>query len=150
MTFDAPAAKALFQALESHAMTLGLFSRVNLHEPENAPGARLSCSITLGAVTPTPAASGLASVSLTVTFNVRIYSPMITKPLDNLDPDLLGATATLLGEYAGNFTLGGLVRDVDPLALRATPAYLDQDGKEFRTMTITLPVVVNDAWNEVA
>ena len=89
-------------------------------------------------------------MSGTVTFLVRIYSPMTVRPLDGVDPELLGATATLLAEYAGNFSLGGTVRDVDPLALRADPAYLDQDGKEFRTMVITLPVVVNDMWREVA
>ena len=150
MAFDAAAATALFQALESHAMSLGLFARVNLHEPANAPGSKLSCSITLGPVAPYPAGSGLATVTFRFTFNVRLYSAMTQRPLDAIDPDLLAATVTLLGEYAGNFSLGGTVRDIDVLSLAANPVYLGQDGKEFRVMQITLPVIVNDVLTEVA
>jgi len=152
MSFDAAAATALFAALESHAMSLGIFDRVSLHEPANAPGKGLSCSIVMdpAGIVPTPAASGLAAVSGTVTFLVRIYSSFLQKPLDSIDPALLGAAATLLGEYAGNFTLAGTVRDIDVLAMRAAPAYLSQDGHEYRVMQITLPVVVNDMWGEVA
>src|SRR5262245_23089795 len=150
MAFDTAAAKALFQALESHAMSLGLFQRVNLHEPTNAPGSRLSCSITQGPVIPYPQGSGLATVSMRITFNVRLYSPMLARPLDGVDPELLGATMILLNEYAGSFSLGATVRDIDVLSLAANPAYLDQDGKEFRTMIITLPVIVNDVLTEVA
>src|SRR5215475_12034693 len=98
-------------------MSLGIFQRVNLHEPANAPGAKVSCSITLASIRPTPAASGLAAVSGTVTFWVRLYSSMLARPLDGIDPELLAAVAALLAEYAGNFTLASTVRDVDPLGL---------------------------------
>lgn len=146
MAFDADAASALFSALESHAMSLGVFKRVNTHEPENAPGTGLSCSITLGPVAATPGASGLNAVSGTITFQVMIFNPMQQKPLDGIDPAILAAVSVLLGEYSGSFTLGGTVRDIDLLSLRADPVYVNQDGTEFRVEQITVPIVVNDLW----
>src|ERR1017187_10803209 len=106
MSFDKTAAKALFDALTSHALKLGIFGRVNQHEPENTPGKGLSCSITLGLIAATTS-SGLASVSGTITFQVRIWSSLMQKPLDAVDPDVLGAVSVLLNAYSGAFTLGG-------------------------------------------
>jgi hypothetical protein len=150
MTFAAADVNALFAGLVSHALKLGIFARVNQHDPENVPGPKLSCSITLATIEADPAASGLAAVSGKITFMVRIWSPMVAKPLDTIDPAVLSALSTLLGEYSGNFTLAGTVRDIDLMALRAQTGYLDQDGKQFRVAEITLPIVVNDLWGEVA
>lgn len=150
MTFNAAAAKALFAAVESHAQALGIFDRVNTHEPLNKPGKGLSASIVLAGIAPDPRTSGQASVSGIVTLLIRVYKPMTTRPLDPVDPEILGAAATLLAAYAGDFTLGGTVRDVDPLALRAQPRYLQQDGEEFRVVEVTLPIGINDMWPEVA
>jgi hypothetical protein len=150
MTFARADANALFDALTSHALKLGIFARVNQHEPENTPGAGLSCSITLASIVADPAASGLAAVSGTITFGVRLWSSMMQKPLDAVDPDVLGAVSVLLAEYAGNFTLAGTVRDIDLLALKAQMAYLNHEGKEFRVVEITVPIVVNDLWGMVA
>jgi hypothetical protein len=146
MAFDAAAAKALFDALESHASKLNLFARVNTHEPRSSPGSALSCSITLGPVVPDGSKSGLSSVSGTITFLVMIFDPMTQKPLDGIDPAILAAASALLAEYSGNFTLGGLVREIDLFSLRAEPLYVTQEGKQFRVLQITLPVVVDDLW----
>jgi hypothetical protein len=146
VSFDAAAAKALFQALESHALTLGIFDRVNTHVPASVPGKGLSCSISLGSVAATPEASGLAAVSGTITFNVMIFNPMTQRSLDGIDQGTLTAVCTLLAEYSGNFTLGGTVRDIDLLALKAEPAYLEQENKHFRVEQISVAVVINDLW----
>lgn len=152
MSFDAAAAKAIFDALASHAEKLAIFARVNRHEPENAPGNRLSCAIILGGIAAEPAASGLGAVSGRITFVVHIWSAMMTRPLDGIDPEVLGAVSVLLGEYSGAFSLDGAggTRNVDLMGLRAQAAYLLQEGKEFRTVQITVPVIVNDLWAEVA
>jgi hypothetical protein len=146
VSFDAAAANALFSALESHAMSLGIFRRVNTHQPENAPGDGLSCSITLGSIAANGQYSGLNAVSGTITFLVMIYNPMQQKPLDGIDPAALAAVSTLLGEYSGSFTLGGTVRDIDLMSLRAESAYVNQEDKEFRVEQVFLPIVVNDLW----
>jgi hypothetical protein len=145
MAFDADAANALYSALESHAESLGIFKRVNTHDSASPPGTGLSCSIILGPLTSSPNYSGLSAVTITINFLILVFSPMMQKPLDGIDPAILAAVCTLLNEYASNFTLGGLVRDVDVLALRSEPAYLDQDGTSYRVEQVTLPIVWNDA-----
>jgi hypothetical protein len=67
-----------------------------------------------------------------------------------VDPGLLGAVCVLLNAYNGDFTLGGLVRDVDVLSVRADPAYVEQEGGWYRVMDVTLPIVVNDMFSQEA
>jgi hypothetical protein len=147
--------RAIFAAVESHAETLAIFDRVGKHEPKNAPGNGLTCAIWAAPIRPIPAASGLAAMSVRLELMVRIYNPMLQQPLDDIDPTVLDAVDALLGAYAGAFTLGGIVRDVDLLgqhgtSLSAVPGYLTQDSKLFRVMDITLPLILNDLWNEAA
>lgn len=151
MAFDQAAAKALFGAMQSHALSLGIFrERVNTHDPLNDPGNDLSCWITLGPVVPV-SSSGLAAVSIEVTFMIHLTSSLLQKPLDGVDPAVLGAVTILLGAYAGDFTLGGLVREVNIFGgLRAQPGYMDFGGKPLRAVEITVPCIVNDAWTEGA
>jgi hypothetical protein len=144
--FDTDAVNSLYAALESHALSLGVFRRVNLHEPENSPGEGLSCSIILGPIAASGQMSGLGSVSGTITFLIMVWNSMMQKPLDGVDPAILTAVSTLLNAYSGSFTLGGTVRDIDLLNLRADPVYIEQEGKQFRVEQINLPIVINDLW----
>ena len=151
MTFDAAAVLALFDQVKSHAMTLGVFDRVNTHEPKNPPGNGLSCSIWTDVIEPLPDASGLGATSGRVAFHVRVFSSMLAEPQDDIDPQILIAVTTLIGEYSGHFTLGGTVRDVDLLGahgepLKAQAGYLDIARKLYRVMVITLPIIINDLW----
>jgi len=144
---------AIFAAMQSHALASGYFERVNKHEPKNAPPAGLSAAIWVDYLG--PAESGLASTSTVVRFNVRIYQNMIAEPQDAIDPAMLTATAALMEDYSGDFTLGGNVRNVDLLGstgspLQARAGYINQDGQMMRTMTIEVPTVINDQWSQAA
>ncbi len=147
--FTAAQAKALFTAIQSYAEQLGIFQATETHDPWNAPGNRLFCSITLGPIRPV-ASSGLAAVSGQVTLLVRVWSGAEQKPLNNIDPEVLSAVCALMGQFAGGFTLGGTVRDIDLMAMSAQPAYVDFEGKPFRTVEIQLPIVINDMFTEAA
>lgn len=143
----------ILQAVESHALTTALFERVNRHEPKSAPGRGLSAAIWVQRIGPVPAGSGLTATTARVELRVRIYTSMIGDPQDDIDPAVMGAVDALLTLYSGDFTLGGRVRDVDLLGssgppLSAQAGYLNQDGRMFRVMDITLPLVVNDAWTQ--
>ena len=151
MTFDAAAVVALRDQLVSHALTLGVFDKVAQHEPKNAPGNGLFCSIWANTIEPLPDASGLASTSTRLAFHVRIETNMLQEPQDDIDGLILIAATTLISEYSGHFTLGGTVRDVDLLGAHGTPlsaqaGYLDIDRKLYRVMVVTLPVIINDSW----
>lgn len=148
LSFNAAAVNALFSAVVSQAQTLGIFENVGQHEPKNAPGPRLHCAIWVDSIKPAP--SGLASVSGEVTFHLRIYSPMLAEPQDGIDPEILSATCALMAAYAGAFTLGGTVRNVDVMQCSAQAGYINQDSRLFRAMVVALPIIINDLWDEVA
>lgn len=144
----------IIDGIASHAMSLGLFERVNQHEPKNAPGLGLTCVVWADRVAPVPAGSGLQSTTGLIVFNVRVYTSMLSEPQDAIDPNLLTAVDALMAAYSGDFDLGGTVRNVDLLGQAGTPlsaqaGYVDLSGKIYRIMTVTLPVIVNDLWDQV-
>lgn len=154
MTFDAAAVTGLFDTVTSHAASLGLFDTVTSHEPKNAPGNGLWCAVWVQSIGPVPS-SGLNSVSGRVELRARIGTSMLSEPQDGIDPAVLSAVAVLLGEYAGHLTLGGTVRAVDLLGMEGAPlsavaGYITIGNQMSRVMEITLPVVVNDMFTEVA
>ena len=144
----------LTDALVSHAMASGYFEQVNGHEPKSAAGHGLTAAVWPNEVRALRS-SGLVSVSVLLTFSVRLYSSAQTVPPDAIGPDMLTAADALCSAYSGDFTLGGLLRSVDllgahgqPLAVQA--GYIQQDGGLYRVMTITVPLIVNDLWEEEA
>lgn len=144
----------ILDAVVSHAMASGHFEQVNGHEPMNAPSLGLTAAVWADTVQPVRA-SGLNSTTVRLAFNVRIYTSTQSDPADAIDPALLTAVDDLCAAYINDFTLDGLVKQVDifgahgvPLLVRA--GYVQQSGAIYRVMTITLPVIVNDLWEQVA
>lgn len=145
----------LVNAIASHAAATGLFDAVNGHEPKNPPGGQLTCAIWSQDIVPVNS-SGLNSTSVRLTFNVRLYMPSLnTSPeqADMIDPAMLDAADLLIADYVGNYTLGGLIRDVDVRGadgnpLSAQSGYVTQDQKVYRVLTIFLPLIINDLWTE--
>src|SRR5712691_1385637 len=154
MIFDDAAVHDVFDKLQSHAMTLGLFETVNTHEAKGAPGNGLWCAIWVQRIGPVRS-SGMAATSGRLELMARVGSNFIAKPEDGIDPNILSAVTTLIGKYSSNFTLGGTVREIDLLGAEGVPlsaqaGYLDISGKFFRIMDITVPIVINDLWSQNA
>ncbi len=143
----------LLDALVSHAAASGHFQRVNQHEPKSAPGNGLTAAIWFQTIGPAIGGSGLASTSPRVELRVRIYQNALMQPQDAIDPMVTAATSALMTAYSGDFSLGGLVRQVDLLgaygtALSAQAGYLDVDGKKYRVVDVTVPLIVNDVFDQ--
>lgn len=142
----------LIDRIASHAMTLGLFDRVNQHEPKNKPGRGLTCAVWVDRIEPARGRSGLASTDARVTFNVRVYTTMLQNPQDAIDPAVMDAVDLLFEAYSGDFQLGDESRWIDLLGatqghpLFAQSGYINIDNIVFRVMTITVPVIVQNAW----
>lgn len=142
----------LQQALVSDALALGVFQRVNGHEARSAPGLKLSCEMWADSIRPYARGSGLAATTGIVTWMSRIRNAFLGgsgPEYDAIETDVMAATAALMGSYTGGFTLGGLVREVDLLGaagtgLSASAGYVTQDGKQYRAMLVTVPLIVND------
>jgi hypothetical protein len=144
----------VLNAITSHAATTGYFDQINGHEPLNRPGHGLTAAVWIDHVRPVTS-SGLDSTSVLLVFNVRLYTSTLQEPQDAIDPEMVRAIDALFTAYIGDFTLGGLVRNVDVYGadgppLDAQAGYLRQDEVLYRVITITLPLVVNDVWDEVA
>lgn len=137
----------------SHAQTLGLFGQVLAHEPMSAPGSGLTYAVWATDLGPLPLGSGLASTSSRLELTGRVYMPADTEPMDDVDLQVTGAADALIAAYSGDFELGGNVRHVDLLgaygtALRARFGYLDIGTTTYRMATLTIPLVINDAWTQ--
>jgi hypothetical protein len=151
-------AAAIVDAVISHALATGQFARVNGFEPKSAPGSGLTAAVWADTLGPYPAGSGLAQTSGRVVLKIRLYTSMLSEPQDAIDPALLDAVDVLMAAYSGDFTLGGLVRNVDLLGaagggaagagLTAQAGYLNASGQLMRIMDISLPVLVNDLWSQ--
>jgi hypothetical protein len=156
MAFLDAGVRAMFDRVQSHALSLGLFDAVNTHEPKNSPQNGLTCAVWADYIGPAGAQSGLAATTALVVFYTRIYMDMLQEPQDQIDLDMLAATTTLLNEYSGDFDFDAVlnVRCIDLLGitgrrLEAQAGYVTIQQKLMRVMTITLPVIVNDAWAQV-
>lgn len=144
----------ILDGVVSHAMASGHFEQVNGHEPANAPSLGLTAAVWTDSIQAIRS-SGLASTSAVLVFNVRVYTSTQSEPADAIDPNVISAVDDLCAAYIGDFTLGGLVRQVDVLGQHGQPllvraGYIQQSGAIFRVMTITLPVIVDDLWEQVA
>ena len=145
--------QALIDAVVSHALSLGVFEKVNGHEPKSAPGNGITGAVWVQSIQ--PILGGLNSTSVRFTLNFRCYTSMLTEPQDLIDPNLAGSADLLMEAVTGDFTLDGMVRSVDLLgahgtALSAEAGYLEQDKRLFRVITVTIPLIVNDAYGQVA
>ncbi len=143
--------KAILDAVISHAKATGKAERVLTHEPKSAPGNGITIATWVQSLR--PVTSGLAATSVRLEFSVRVYVNMLADPQDAIDTRLLDAVDALMAAYSGDFQLGGLVRNVDLLGehgdpLSANAGYLEQDGKLYRVVVITLPLFISDLWGQ--
>ena len=148
-------AKTIFDAIQSHALASGLFARVNTHEPKSAPTGGPHMAVYVSEVRPYALASGLAATSALIVLMGRIYLPMISEPQDMIDPTITAAVDTIMEDLSGDFSLGDNAMAVDLLGmsgenLGARAGYITIDQTVFRSMDITIPVIIADAFTQAA
>ncbi len=156
-SFNDAAINAVFDRVESWAKASGRFEDVNGHEPKNAPGNGLSCSVWVQAIRPMPKGSGLAATTGVLVLNLRIYVSFTSQPFDAIDPNVLSATTDFMGAISGDLDFDDIanVRNVDLLgssgtAMSAVAGYVEIDRRMFRVMTTTIPIIVNDMFAQAS
>jgi hypothetical protein len=143
-------------AATSHAQALGLFGQVLGHEPVSAPGSGLTYAVWVGPVRPVPSRSGLNKVAARLELRGRVFLPADTEPMDDVDVTVTSAVSALIGAYCGDFTLGDLVGNIDLLGAHGAPLSAETGytsftgGTTYRVATLTIPLIINDAWTQVA
>jgi hypothetical protein len=154
--FNDAAVNDVMDRIVSYAMQTGRFDQVNAHEPKSSPGTGMHCAVWMQSVQPTRS-SGQSITSGVVVLNARIYTDFKSQPYDAIDPQVTGATCDMIGQLSGDFELGGSddVRAVDLLGMAGVPlgavaGYVEIDRTMFRVMTITIPIIINDMFEQVA
>ncbi len=146
-------AQTIFDALQSHAQATGLFAKVNTVEPKAAPVGGPHMALYVVAIKPAGGLSGLASTSAVVLIMGRIYIPFLQEPADAIDPSITAATDQIMEDLSSDFQLGGAAFAVDLLGMAGQPlearaGYITVDKTSFRSMDITIPVIIADAFTQ--
>ncbi len=140
----------------SHAMASGLFGNVLDHEPISAPGSGLTAAFWVGRIGPVAEGSGLQATTARLQLMGRLLMPADTEPQGDVDTAVTAAVDALLTAYTGDFEFGGNIRNVDVLGASGTPlgaefGYLNfTGGTTYRVATLTIPLIISDAWAQVA
>lgn len=144
----------LVDRVASKAKATGLFDRVNKHEPKNKPGRGLTAAIWVDRIEPARGRSGLTSTTARVVLNLRVYTNMLQNPQDAIDPSVMRAVDVMFEDLSGDFDLGDADRWIDLLGatqgheLYAQSGYINIDNMVYRVMTITVPIIVENAWTQ--
>jgi hypothetical protein len=159
MPLDPAHITAIYDALGDMAKKSGLFGPVTDHEALNPPGKGLTCSVLLGPLEPAARASGLATTSARLEFTLRIQAPRSSQPQGQIDRDVLNAAVTLIAALSADFALTGvpdsLVRNVDIFGaygpgLGFKPGWITQGETPYRMGDVTVPLILNDVFPQVA
>src|SRR5581483_1677147 len=134
----------VLDAVVSDALATGLFENVNGHEAASAPGSGVTADVWVGTMQALGVASGLDEVSVLLLLNMRVYKQWNSADRDLIDPALLSATGQMFATFAGGFTLGGLIRNIDVMGAHGTPlaapfGYVTIDSIQYRCETIAVP-----------
>lgn len=144
----------IIDRLASHAMASGYFDRVNQHEPKSKPGRGLTAAVWVDRIEPARSRSGLTKTDVRVVCNVRVYTSMLQNPQDMIDPNVVNAADALFEAYSANFELGSDERFIDLLGMTqghplfCQSGYINIDNMVFRVLTLTVPVIVQNAWTQ--
>src|SRR5580698_1110435 len=154
--FNDAAINIVLDKVISYAMASGRFDNVNGHEPKNAPGAGVYCSVWVQTIFTMGKLSGLAASSGAIVLSVRVYTSFTQQPFDAIDPQITAAITDFMGSLTGDFEFGqeASVRNVDVLGqtgvkFQAQAGYVEIDRQVFRVMTLTVPIIINDMFTQV-
>lgn len=152
-------------ALQSFAQRSGYFDQVNGHDSDNPPGHGLICDTFLGRITTCPG-GGLSTTNALVELMMIFKMAATAEPTDAdyLDPHMVKALNAVWAEIFGDFDLStGVAGGVAPGTIKCVdlersvsagptsqPGWAKTGRGEVRTMTISIPVIVNDAWDQAA
>lgn len=137
----------------------GLFTSVAGHEPKAPPQRGLTAALWIQELRPIPPRSGLAVTSALVRWWLRINLNMLHEPQDDIDELCTNATTHLINEYTGGFTLGGAFGsgggNIDLLGAHGEPlgavgGHIPMGNQMMRVMTVNIPCVCNDVFEQEA
>ncbi len=145
-------ARDVLDPILSHAKASGRLDAVEGHEPKSAPRSGITGAAWIQSIEPLRA-SGLNSTTVRIVVEFRFYTSMTQKPEDRIDPAMTDAVLDLGRRIVGDYTLGGVAKDIDVrgthgVSMTTQAGYVEHDGRLLRVYTLRIPVIVNDVWEE--
>lgn len=146
-------AGTVLRRLRDHAKVLGSFEVARIGEFKSAPPNGLCFAVWSQRLGTSPVGSGLASTNALLRCTARLYMPLSYRPEDDIELKTLDAADGYLGRINGDYTLGGLVRNVDILGEAGDVptwdyGHVNIDNKLFRIADLNLNVIFNDSWTQ--
>ena len=144
----------MIATVNSLVAATGLFDAVSGHEPELPPGSGVTAACWPETIGPA-LANGLATTSPVVMLHVRVYRRHGEGQMDAIEVVMVDAVDAVMRAITGAYTLGGTARAVDLLGgetgqkMTSEAGWMNADGTLYRIHTITVPVVLNDQWEQV-
>ena len=130
------------QTIKSHLLASGLFGAdVMIGEPKSPPGSGLTASIFMERV-----AVEELTLDKTVELHevvVRFYTPEVQQTTPIREDRLEKAVGSIEKAWFGDFSLGATVRNIDISELSWEFGHVDIDRIEYRTVEVTLPLIVD-------
>ena len=149
VVFTAPfSIQATMQTIQSHLMAGARFAAVELGQPAQvAKGTKMSAAIWLKTISVGDVF--LIVVDKVYTVNIRLYRDMLTEPQEQGEFDPALTVQEIGSDLLSDSTLGASVRNIDAAGIFGTPVsaqwgYTSVAGWMFRTVDITVPIIVND------
>jgi hypothetical protein len=145
---------SILDTVVTHAQATGWFQTVEEHESKIQNTNSITAGVWIESIDPIKS-SGLASVSVRLELEMRIYGSTMTEPYGDIDSNLAKAVDALFAAYLGDFDLGSEARHIDIFGahgrgLGVRSGYLNMGGRELRVFQIRLPIILNDIWDETA
>ena len=145
MVFDITSS---IKSIQRYLLASGWFDRVMIGEPKSPPGSGLTAAIFMDNV-------AVEELTLSSTIErhevvVRFYTPELKQTTPNREDRLEKATAYIEKAWFGDFSLGATVRNIDISELSWDFGHVDIDRIEYRTVEVTLPLIVDGSATLVA
>lgn len=143
----------LISRVRSMALRTGLFDSCEGHEPPSPPGLGVRGAIWVEDIDTAP--SGLDVVSLRVDLVLRVsldLAKQTSEALDRVDPRITAAALAVGEALAEDYTLGGLIREIDFHGtsegdhLRMIAGWFEVAEKKYRAVQVRIPCLIDDVW----
>lgn len=123
-----------------------LFKRVLIGEPKTAPSERFTAAVWLDSIEIPEVV--LAETIEVYTVFIRIYDNMTHEPQADVEIHMGKAAARVVSDLAGDFTLGGTIRNIDVAGqygpgLGSRFKHLEVGGTMFRICDVRVPMIVD-------
>ena len=141
---------ATMQTIQGHLMAGGRFVSVELGQPSAVAPALtgISGAIWLESIQVGIVYGGVVDKIFEVT--IRLYTNMTAEPQEQGELDLALIVQEIGSDLLGDFDLGASVRNIDAAGIYGTPmsarwGYTSVANVMFRSVDITVPIIVNDS-----